>query len=389
VNERELGRLIVAVVPPDEAGAERRAWPVVCRAFAEREPASPRSGLRHGRALALAGVAAAAIAAFASPPGRAVLDSLRDAIGKERITTAKPALFALPAAGRLLVVSTSGAWVVHGDGSRRFLGRYREASWSPHGLFVVAVRGHELRALTPTGQARWTLSRRGHLAAPRWGGTFRDTRIAYLRGDTLRVVAGDGTGDRLLARRVAPVAPAWRPYRPAHQLAFADAHGRIRLVDADSRRTLAVSRPGEPPRQLLWTPSGRRLLVVTRRRLRLLDARGHVRETVPTPVGARNVAAAFSPLRRDIALLRRLRGGLTELVVVKRHTSRRLFSGLGRFDYVAWSPRGGWLLAGWESANQWLFVQPSGRRQDAVSNISTQFQGERFPVVPMQGWCCP
>ena len=50
----------------------------------------------------------------------------------------------LPASGRLLVASVEGSWVVHRDGSKRFLGDYRESSWSPKGKFVVGTRGHEL-----------------------------------------------------------------------------------------------------------------------------------------------------------------------------------------------------------------------------------------------------
>ena len=44
-----------------------------------------------------------------------------------------PALFSLPAPGRLLVSADSGVWVVDQDGSRRLLGDYREG-------VVVAVR---------------------------------------------------------------------------------------------------------------------------------------------------------------------------------------------------------------------------------------------------------
>ena len=78
--------------------------------------------------------------------------------------------------------------------------RYREASWSPFGRFVVASRPNELVALTPEGDVRWSLAR-PNIRFPRWGGTRTDTRIAYLSGDELRVVGGDGKGDRLLDRR--------------------------------------------------------------------------------------------------------------------------------------------------------------------------------------------
>src|ERR671934_220788 len=47
---------------------------------------------------------------------------------------AAPTLFRLPAPGRLLVESSEGPWVVQPDGSKRLLGRFLDASWSPHGL---------------------------------------------------------------------------------------------------------------------------------------------------------------------------------------------------------------------------------------------------------------
>ena len=76
-------------------------------------------------------------------------------------------------------------------------GATAEASWSPFGRFVVAARPNELAALTPDGEVRWTLAR-PDVRLPRWGGTRTDTRIAYFSGGELRVVGGDGKGDRLL-----------------------------------------------------------------------------------------------------------------------------------------------------------------------------------------------
>jgi hypothetical protein len=76
----------------------------------------------------------------------AVVDRFRDAVGRE---PSQPALVKLPAPGRLLVLSPAGAWVVDGDGSKRLLSGYEDASWSPRGLYVVATRGHQLVALDP------------------------------------------------------------------------------------------------------------------------------------------------------------------------------------------------------------------------------------------------
>jgi hypothetical protein len=38
MNERRLKRMLVATAPPDEIGAQRRAWGIARTAFAEREP---------------------------------------------------------------------------------------------------------------------------------------------------------------------------------------------------------------------------------------------------------------------------------------------------------------------------------------------------------------
>ena len=181
---------------------------------------------------ALAVFALAAVgAALASSPGQAVLDSVRKAVGVER---SKPALFSLPAGGRLLASSSTGAWVIAQDGSIRRLGDFEDASWSPFGHFVVASRANELVALTPGGTIRWKLARL-HPRLARWGGTLTDTRIAYLSGRRLHVVAGDGTGDIEAGGlpAAAPIAPAWQP-GAARLLAYATTGGRVYLYNPDA-----------------------------------------------------------------------------------------------------------------------------------------------------------
>jgi hypothetical protein len=137
--------------------------------------------------------------------------------------------------------------VVEKDGSKRLLGSYREASWSPFGKFVVASRPNELVAVTPAGKVRWSLAR-PDVRFPRWGGTRTDTRIAYLSGRNLRVVGGDGKGDRLLDARAAGSAPTWRS-GSGHVLVYARRDGTVRVVDVDSGKVLAREKPGEHVRQ--------------------------------------------------------------------------------------------------------------------------------------------
>ena len=215
---------------PGEDEARGRAWEIVSAAFAEREP-TPRQ--RSWKPVAALVGIAVVVAGLLSPPGRAVLDELREAVGVEK---AQPALFSLPAPGRLLVLADSGAWVVAEDGSKRRLGPYREASWSPFGRFVVASRRNELVALTPDGDVRWSIAR-PDVRFPRWGGSATDTRIAYLSNGTLRVVGGDGEGDRVVDKRAAPQPAAWRPGR-RHVLVYERRDGTVRAVDVDTGATV-------------------------------------------------------------------------------------------------------------------------------------------------------
>src|SRR5262249_25142302 len=154
-------------------------------AFAEHGPSPTRTRSARRLVPALATVLAGAVVAAAlSSPGRAVLHRLRETVGVEK---AQPTLFSLPAKGRLLISSDAGVWVVHADGSKRLLGRYAEASWSPHGRFVVAARRNELAALEANGRVHWTLAR-PRVRRPRWTGSNADTRIAYADQMGVRVV---------------------------------------------------------------------------------------------------------------------------------------------------------------------------------------------------------
>jgi hypothetical protein len=238
VNEERLRTLLhQAPVPAADRAAVLAA---VRQAFADRERISwPR---RHARSLVLGAAGAAVVAAFASPPGRAVLGSLRDAVGRGGVERAQPALVSLPAPGRLLAGSAKGAWIVQPDGSRRLLGRYRDASWSPHGLYVAVTRRDQLLAVEPGGDVRWALAR-PDVRHPRWTGTRTDTRIAFLSGNRLHLVAGNGTGDVDLCGEpaAADVAPAWRP-GPGRVLAYATTSGRVYVLERHSSEQSSASR---------------------------------------------------------------------------------------------------------------------------------------------------
>jgi outer membrane protein assembly factor BamB len=382
VNERELQRTFGQLRAPAEADAQERAWRVVQAAYAERVPA-PRRHLRLRPALVLAALAALGALALTAP-GQAVLDSVREAIGVER---ARPALFSLPSRGALLVADPiGGAWIVHDDGSKRRLGAFREASWSPFGRFAVAAGATELAALEPDGSVRWTLSRPG-IRFPRWGGSKSDTRIAYLSGKDLRVVAGDGTGDRLLVRGVDRVPPAWRP-GGRFVVAFAR-RGRVQALDVATGAVL-WTRAAEQARDLNWSRDGRLLLVRGERSLEVLDRSGHRRfDLVAGDEAAPVTAAALSPAGKAVAFVQRA-GDQSSLWLVPKlqpdgSAARRLFSGRGSFTGLAWSPDGRWLLVPWRDADQWLFFRATGVHAiRGVADIARQFGG--FPALG--GWCC-
>jgi hypothetical protein len=312
---RELERIEI----PGEHEARERAWTLVERAFAGRQPEPRRVSWRP---LAVAVAAAALVAAIASPPGRSLVSAVREAVG---VASADEALFSLPAGGRLLVTSDAGVWVVSRDGSRRLLGDFDDAAWSPFGRFVVASGGDELATFEPDGDRRWSLARPG-VRLPSWGGTPTDTRIAYLSRGELHVVAGDGSGD-VVVGPAAPARPRWRN-GPGFVVDYVGADGKARGYDAESGS-------GVPPR------------------------------SVPADVLVRKTGA-----RSDVVVDGRVR-----------------FSGTGSFSNATLSPDGRWVLVAWRDAGQWLFVSTGGpRRVRAVANVARQFDSVSFPRV--RGWCC-
>jgi hypothetical protein len=373
-----LRELLERVDVPGAEAARERARAVVLASFTQREPVS-EVRRRRPFVLVLALVGAAVVLAAASPPGRAVIDRVREVVGVERAQTA---LFSLPAPGRLLVVSDGGLWVVQPDGSRRRLGAYRAASWSPFGRFVVATRANELAALEPDGDVRWTLARPAATDAA-WAGTRSDTRIAYADRSGIRLVAGDGTGDRLLIPAASgPV--AWRP-GGSGQLAFVSAGG-VRVVDVDTGRVVwrVRARPAGPVRALEWSSDGRRLLVLHPTSLRVYDDRGRVTARDDPSDATQDADAAFRPGTHEVAVIR-VHGA--QSTVFRLATGNPLFNGTGTFDQVAWSPDGRRLLVTWPTADQWVFVPaPGPRRVEAVANVSAQFRSTAFPRV--EGWCC-
>ncbi len=357
---------------PGEREAGERSWSVVRDAFEERIPV-PRK--RDRRPLVAGAIAVVVLAAAFSPPGLAVWGSIRDAVRTE------DHLLSLPAPGRILVNANDGAWVVQRDGSKRFLSGYSSASWSPHGLYLAAARGNELVAMEPNGKIHWKLARAGPIQRPEW--SYEGFRIAYYSGGSLRIVNGDGTGDHLLVRGNSPGPLAWEP--GTHVLAYVNRAGDIQVANVDRRNRTVTIRTPSAPRQLAWTPDGKRLLAVEDHAVDVFWQRGPlIRDLERGP--ARVVAASISPDGKSIAFVE-THAGRSSLVITGMlgGPTGPIFSGAGTFGSVLWSPDGRWLLLDWKSADQWLFIRRPVKKLVTVSNIQGNFGAGSGPA----GWCCP
>lgn len=376
-------RALARIRPPDESGAQARAWDVVRYAYHERAP-SGRRRPHARRVLILAGAVLAGALAL-SPAGATVGRLVSRALG---IQHASPALFSLPAPGRLLVSGSGGTWTVAADGSTRRLGPWTGASWSPHGLYVTVTSRDQLAAVDTRGNPHWALAR-PMVSDPEW---YPPTgyRLAYLSGRELRVVAGDGTGDHLLAAGVAKVAPAWRGDHP-YELAYVSGQGRLVVRDADTGALLRSAKTSSPITRLAWSDDGKRLLAVSRTAARVYAANGALGWSVALSRDAAAIDASLSPDGHSLALLQQGSGGDIEVLNLDDRQPRphRVLAGKG-LRQVAWAPNGKWLLVSWPAADQWVFVRVAGApRIAAVSRIAQQFSarpGQAFPQL--EGWCC-
>ena len=124
-------------------------------------------------------------------------------------------------------------------------------------------------------------------------------------------------------------------------------------------------------------------------------AEGTEGERIGAPAGTRISDLAASPEGNGFAMIARSGGSTprSALVLIGNDgQARKLFVDPGRFTGLAFSPDGRWLLLAWQTADQWIFLQPEGhQRIVAVSNISRQFSPggagpAGFPRIA--GWCC-
>lgn len=400
MSEDRLKALLREEPLPGAAEAERRGLALVSQAYAERR--APARPVLPRLAVALAAVTLLA-ALLLSPAGAAVRNWIDD-VFTAGVRHAEPALTEIPGGGELLVQSPRGPWVVRADGSRRLLGRYREATWSPRGLFVAVAEGRTLSAIEPGGTPHWSVSARDRIDDPRWSPS--GFRIAYRAGRSLRVVRADGTRDALVGPASA-VPPAWFP-PGLHLLAYVDRERRIVIAETDVARAMDAAGASPGIAGLSWSANGHELAEISRRGLWLREVRmsklasglrlGAARR-IPLPAAAVVRAAAFSPRGRTIAVLldRSLGPGPPRsealLIDPAGGPPRRLFGVSGHLTELAWSPDGRRLLLAWPAADQWLFVPAEGgARLRAVGDIAAVFapgNARRATYPRVEGWCCP
>jgi hypothetical protein len=402
--EAELGRRLREAPIPRDPDAEAR---VLELALARQ---SGRRRVRHTALPRLAAALAIALvlgALLLTPAWATVRDWVGDTFESTPTRTSPTGLGPIPGGGRLLVQTPAGAWIVEPDGARHLLRGYREASWSPHGLYIAAVRDGRLDAVAPDGTRHWTVRAAGAVHDPRWSPSGE--LVAYRSGAGLRVVAGDGSEDRALDDSVAPVAPAWEP-AGAPDLAYVDARGALRLLDVADGRAAATGGALNGIESLEWAgptngadegdgalleASSRQIRVravgigVTRARLGRprklhIPAGEVVRDAALSPDG-RTVAALVS--RRDGAPGRRR---LNDLLLLSTRTgsARRLGSVPGQVTEIAWSPGGGRLLVAWPSFDEWLFTPPGGGEGRAITGVAAAFRAGGGPFPSVSGWCC-
>jgi hypothetical protein len=366
-----LERALREAEPPDAGPTRERARRTILAAHDATRSRRARRALPFAWVAVAATLTALFVTQRDSGPAQAVERLVREIVREPKATPVPPRAFTLPSAGRLLVTGADGLFAVNRSGRKSALGDYRDASWSPHGLFVAATRARTLVALDPaSGAVRWKRQPGGAVSHPSWAPD--GLHIAYRAHGTLRIVYGNGEHDVLAGTGMADIAPAWRPNTP-RTVAWAAEDGTVTVEDADTAKVLRSYRSGGV-RHLAWSSDGRRLLIAGRRHATIHDfVTGRATRVDP---GGEIVAAAYGS---ELALALR-RGSRTEI----RVRGTVLVSAAGRLDDLTWSPDGRWLLAGDARAGEWLLARATGRA--SVSSTSVQ---RRFGAgAQVRGWCC-
>ena len=300
MTEVRLQERLREVFVPEEREAEERGWRVVHGAFEARHPVHVRPRLNR---LAIALGRGPADRRHRADPGRRQDRRPGPRRGRARPRQRPAGAHLAAGAGRLLVTSAEGPWIVDEDGSQRLLGAYQDAAWSPSGMFAAVTRGRQLTAVdpvgngalvaggaapgaaTPPGRHRASASRtRAAARCASWPATERVTACSSTASPPSRPPGG---------RSASPCPPGQVAIGPkTNVLAYADRRGRVTVRDVDAGRVLWRShRYSLPIRELEWSADRKRLLVRTAWFVDFLDARGRATSRVTWPT----LGASMSP----------------------------------------------------------------------------------------------
>jgi len=247
--------------------------PKPTREASSRARAGALAVLAPDRRRSRAGLAiAAAAVAFALGAGAAALaatGNLHVRLGSPaKHARAIPERLSVPAGTRGIAVVAGGRlWLTTRSGLRIEGLPVSAAELSPRALYAVVGIGSSLVALAPGGRRAWVHSTGGRVSAASWSPD--GLKIAYLvssaRGTALRMIEGDGSPDRLLARGVLPVRPSWRADSLA--VAYVDASGRAASFDlrTGSTRSFDTRRCGGTARGVSYSRTAPALTVYSAR----------------------------------------------------------------------------------------------------------------------------
>jgi hypothetical protein len=385
VSDR-LEQLLRETPVPDADGAATRTRAAVLRAFDARPPAQRRrrSALRLGLGIVAAALLAGAAAASSGHLPVASLVS-RDAPSTHVRHLQPTHELALPFPAEVLVHDDAGIVVIRRNGTVRRLGPFADAAWSPNARFVVLTGGRHLVVADPvTGAHHWSITANAAVRDARW--SLEPTappccRIAYRSGGDLHVIAGDGTGDHVVAR-TAPVAPAWRPHSTQRELAFSAPDGSVHLVAADGGQGLAPAlRPGFTVRSLVWSADGTRLVVVGAKRVAVYRAGARAPYTVyRAPAQIENVSAVLAGRAASLLVLQR---GMGETSITPVGTDGKPSHGTawtGTVGGLSLSPDGRHLLADLHGrVDEWLVIEAASLQTTHVL-VPTSISTDAHPI---------
>ena len=219
------------------------------------------------------GVAIAVTAgAFALGAGAAALA----ATGNLHVKLGSPAKHERPIPARLsvprgthgiAVVAGGRLWLSTMNGLRIEGLPVSAAELSPRALYGVVGIGSSLVALAPGGRRAWVHPTSGRVLGAAWAPD--GLKIAYVvehpGRDELRMIEGDGSPDRVLARGVRAVRPSWRADSLA--VAYVDDRGRAASFDlrTGTTRTFDTRRCGGGARQVVYARTAPALAVYSAR----------------------------------------------------------------------------------------------------------------------------